>query len=175
MSERSELEGFIQINGITQTDKVAVFVSNYEAIISDARESLGLIRTRLFLHPFNLHMLRNSHSDVMRDGIFYSVSGTSVGAYLYGPLGHPGDGEYDDRPIKRFDLHSQYTAQLLTVRIEGTTEAGTDGFSRDGSRDPLAPWAFKIQFAVPRSDMKRFFGFTDFNYPFFEQLLDGCR
>jgi hypothetical protein len=152
MSERSEFEGFIQINGINQTDKVAVFVSNqYEAIISDARESLGFIKAQLFLHPFHLHMLRNSQSDVMRDGILYSISGTSVGSYLYGPLGHPGDGEYDHRPIKSFDLHSQYTAELLTVRIEGTTEAGASGFSREGSCDPLAPWAFKIQFAIPAS------------------------
>lgn len=174
MPERSELEGFIQINGINQTGKVAVFVSDYEAVISDTREPSGLIKEKLYLHPFNLHMLRNSQSNVMKSGFFYSVSGTSVGSYAQGPLGNPRDCEFNQRPVKRFDIHSQYTAELLTVKIEGTTEAGVHAFPQNQGK-PLPPWAFKIQFAVPRSDMKRFFGFADFNYPAFEQLLDGCR
>ena len=109
----------------------------------------------------------------MKDGFYYSVSGTNVGTYSYGPLGAPGDGEYDSRPIKRFELRCKYSPDELDVHIEGVTEVGVSSFEQNQNK-PLPPWRFRVQFIVPRAEMKKFFGFNDFNYPFFEKALDAC-
>ena len=175
MSDRNEFKGSIRINGAVESDRVSVFFSSHSHEVAiRGVGAQGLLNKTLHLHPFDAFMLRNSKSDVMKAGFYYSISGTHVGAYSYGPLGHPGDGEFDYRPIKQFDVRSRYTAEDLSVQIEGVTESGTSGFSQYRDK-PLPPWEFQVSFIVPRADMKIFFGFTDFNYPFFEEVLDACR
>ncbi|MBC3876036.1 hypothetical protein [Undibacterium flavidum] len=128
---------------------------------------------RLTLHPFGIFMLREFQSEAMKAGFHYSISGTKVGNFSRGPLGHPGDGEYDSRPISKFDVHSKYTKKDLTVKIESVTEVGTSGFQLF-QKKPLPSWNFQVNFVVPRSEMKSFFGIDDFNYAYFESLLDAC-
>jgi len=175
MSDSNEFEGCIQLNGKVQSNRVKVFTTGFEIVISDANGK-GIHTKTLYLHPFNTHMLRSAISADMKNGIYYSIMGTKVGAYNEGPLGHPGDGEYDSRPIKEFMVRSKYTSAALSIEIEGSTEAGTSGFSQYGPqyKNPLPPWKFHVLFRVPRAEMKSFFKFTDFNYPFFEKLLDEC-
>ena len=173
MSEGYEFDGSIEIGGNIDSNRVSVlFTYCNEAVIHGALNQ-GFLKKTLFLQPFDVYMLRIFDSNVMKEGFCYSVSGTKVGAISYGPLGHPGDGEYDYRPIKCFELRCKYSANELQVLVEGITEEGVSGFEQYRNK-PLPPWRFKVYFTVPRADMKKFFGFTDFNYPFFEKALDAC-
>lgn len=172
MSESYEFAGSIEINGNTDGNRVSVFFAYCNEVAIHGAENRGLLKKTLYLQPFDVYMLLKSDGKVMKEGFYYSVSGTKVGAISYGPLGHPGDGEYDYRPIKHFELRCRYSSEELLVLIEGVTEEGVSGFGQ--RHKPLPPWQFNIRFTVSRADMKKFFGFTDFNYPFFEKALDAC-
>lgn len=175
MSNRNEFQGSIQINGVVESRLISIFfVSHSQELLIRGADGSGSPDKRLLLHPFGIFMLREFQSEAMKTGFYYTISGTKVGNFSYGPLGHPGDGEFDSRPIKQFDVRSRYTAEDLTVKIEGVTELGTSGFSQYRDK-PLPSWNFQVNFIVPRAEMQSFFGIDDSNYTYFETLLDGCR
>ena len=105
MSESYEFDGSIEIDGVIESERVSVYFAAHchEAAIHGVG-SAGLLKKTLYLRPFDVWMLREPTRDAMKEGFYYSISGTRIGAYSYGPLGHPGDGEYDLRPIKKFDF-----------------------------------------------------------------------
>lgn len=172
MSHGHEFEGLIEINGAIQSRRVSLFFSGHNVAINGA-PGRELRKDTLHLHPFNVNMLRHPAPETMKSGFHHAIAGTDVGAFISGPLGHPGDGEFDTRQICRFELRVRYTADSLFAKIEGTTESGIAGMP-EISNQPLIPWKFDVSFVVPRSEMKQFFGFNDFNYPFFEAQLDAC-
>lgn len=173
MSAGYEFDGSIEIDGNTDSNRISVFFAYCNEVAIHGAQNRGLLKKTLYLQPFDIYMLRKSDSSVMKEGFHYSISGTKVGAISYGPLGHPGDGEYDHRPIKHFELRCKYSSNELLVLVEGITEEGVSGFEQYRNK-PIPPWRFKVHFIVPRADMKKFFGFKDFNYPFFEKALNAC-
>lgn len=108
MSTSHEFQGTIEIDGRVEHDRVFVcFSSHMSGVQILGTAAGGQSKKTLMLQPFDSFMLRAANSVVMKTGFFYSIAGTDVGAYVDGPLGHPGDGEFDHRPIKRFDVRSR--------------------------------------------------------------------
>ena len=171
--DRFNLRGRLEIDQSLLTEDLSLFFfENHSLSLSDVN-SIGARKT-LHLHPLSRSMLRSASGADMKAGIKYSIAGTNVGALTHGPLGHPGDGEYDYHPIKRFEVLARYTRDLLCVQLEGVTETGRIGFQglSDQSRTPLHARRFNVSFYVPRCDMKSFFGFNEHNFPYFEKALD---
>jgi hypothetical protein len=175
MSEVFEFDGSIEIAGVAQCDRIAMLFSAeaQQAVIWDARLG-GAAKKTLHLLPCSVWMMRGPGPYATKGEFHYAVSGTRVGSYSEGPLGHPGDGEFDSRPISNFELRCKFSPDSLMVEIGGVTEEGISGFEQELS-NPLPPWPFRVRFVVPRAHMKKFFGFKDHNFPYFEESLDECR
>jgi hypothetical protein len=173
IEDRFNLRGRLEIDQSLLTEDLSLFFfENHSLSLSDAN-AIGARKT-LHLHPLSRSMLRSGSGADMRAGIKYSISGTNVGALTHGPVGHPGDGEYDYYPIKRFEVVASFTRDLLYVQLEGVTEIGRSGFQdlSDQSRPPLHSCRFNVSFFVPRGEMKLFFGFGEHDFPYFEKALD---
>ncbi len=169
MSDSYEFDGSIELDGVLESNRVSVFFAYcHEVMINSGGDSRLHNKKTLYLLPFDLFMLRSSDIDSMKNGFYYSISGTHVGSYIDGSIG---DGGYDRRPIKKFTLRCKYSADDLRVEIEGITEQGISDFLHK----PLHPRQFYVRFTVPRADMKKLFGFADSNYRHFEETLDACR
>lgn len=105
----------------------------------------------------------------------YSISGTNVGSFNNGPLGHPADGEFDTWTVTQFSIQATFSRECLAVRIDGTTAQGTSGFYRDGGRylEPLPPKQFNVTFELPRREMKQFFSMNEGHLQNVEEILDS--
>ena len=162
--------GIFQINGQLITDSISVFLTAYEIVLGDAKKNM-FAREKLCLHPVSPKMFSHiADVEKMRSGFFYSITGTDLGAFTYGPLGHPGDGEYDYRPINSFVVSGKFTSSELSVKFEGITLSGRSGISEN--MQPLEPWAFDIEFRVPRSEMVAFLQLQNAEY--FEERVGAC-
>lgn len=157
MSKANEFPGSIEYDEI-YSDQVGVLFGHANTVTIYGTENI--CSKTLYLAPFDVYLLGKSRIEQLKKGFSYSIAGTDVGVILHGPLGHSADNENDRRPIERFDLECKYSAGELVVLVEGKTEEGTSGFEQ--FRDhALNPWKFKVQFNVPRAEMKRFFGIVD--------------
>ena len=162
--------GIFRINGKLIADSINVFLTDYEIVLSDANKNI-CARESLSLHPVSPKMFSHiGNVERMRSGFSYSISGTDVGAFTYGPLGHPGDGEFDYRPLNSFVVSGKFTSTELSVKLEGITLTGRSGFSKN--KHALTPWAFDIEFRVPRSEMAEFLQLQNGKY--FEERVDAC-
>lgn len=169
-----QYQGTIDIDGVVRSERVVLYFSATcsDVVIGDLRSPTGY-REQRNLRPFGIYMLSAHDSAVMKAGIAYTIAGTQVGSYVSGPLGNLGDGEYDIRPISRFDVLTKYTAKQLSVEIWGATDIGYGGMG-DGQSRTLKPWSFRIVFIVPSADMQRFFGIQNHNMAHFESLVRAC-
>ena len=134
-------------------------------------------RSTLFVHPFTRQMITRWDSAHMRAGVDYNFSGTDVGFWNSGPLGHPGDGEFENRHFTSVAIHVTYSPTNIVVSLRGDTEQGVALFKGQIDPDnssPLTAWKFEVEFSLPRSAMKMFFAMGDAFYASFEQCLDQC-
>jgi hypothetical protein len=169
-------QGTIRINGAVECNLLDVFIGDYEIIVTGAEPQLSR-RARLMLHPFDVQMFsRESNVAAMESGFFYSIRGTKVGAYVYGPLGNPADGENEYRPITEFTVRARFTRTDLTIEIDGKTEQGYGGSANStGRQAPLHPWRFQVSFAVPREQMMSFLKIPQSTFKYFEARLNQCK
>lgn len=134
-------------------------------------------RTKLFVRPFTPQMITRWDSTHMKAGVDYSCSGTDVGFWNRGPLGHPGDGEFESRHFTSIAIHIAFSPAEIVVTLRGSTEEGCSLFK--GQPDPtntapLPIWKFDVEFSLPRTAMKDFFAIGNSYYASFEQCLDQC-
>jgi hypothetical protein len=172
MNSSGTFLGRYRINDRVLTDMVGVFLTDYEVSLRDAKKTMFAAES-LHLHPVSPKMFSYiGNVEQMRQGVSYSISGTNLGAFTYGPLGHPGDGEYDHRPVGNFIVKAKFTRKELFISFEGITDVGRSGF-RDRP-EPLEPWQFEIRFVVPRSEMVAFLQIDPSPSKYFNERVDAC-
>jgi hypothetical protein len=161
-----KFEGQYTLNGEMHSDavKVTIFDSGTISILpimSIESDFAGIARSRrkvLEFMPFNKDMILTQTPEEMKKGFFYEIAGTKVGSIHQGPLGHPGDGEFYDWPIRKIRTDIQYSCDSIITQITGVTEYGS------GIRihtDQLNPIEFFLEFEIPREKMQSFFQYND--------------
>lgn len=157
MNCKGEFSGLIMINGKVEAETVSVFLTEETFVARKGGDSL-FSRKELAVSPFNRYMLFTQDPSKISSGFFYEISGTKVGGYSEGPLGHPGDGEFDYRLLRSFRLEVKYSAVGITAALSGKTEVGTSPFN---NKLALDPWEFVVEFDIPKTSMQKFFQFSD--------------
>jgi len=157
MAYTGEFPGKILINGELVADNLSIYLTEETLILSKAGARSP--KKEIYLSPFNKFMVFTQTPAKLKEPFFYEVTGTSVGSIAVGPIGHPGDGEYDIRPMKSFRLDVRYLSDQIEVAISGKTSVGTDGFDANKT---LEPWDFSAQFSIAKSQIPEFFKLTDF-------------
>ena len=132
MSSRT-YEGSFAANGVVHGSTVEWFVAgNMETCLSSGRHCVTL-------KPLGPAMLHLPYGDVgprvlLSNGGFaplsrhWAINASRAGGYSHGPLGHPGDGEFDYWPISGFRLETTYTSDHLRAELTLTTDAGRSAF-----------------------------------------------
>ena len=134
-------------------------------------------RSKLFVRPFTPQMITRWDSAHMKAGVNYSISGTDVGFWSLGPLGHPGDGEFESRHLASIAIHIAFSPTEIVVTLRGATDEGCPLFKGQpdtANTGPLPIWEFDVEFSLPRSSMKDFFAIGSSYYASFERCLDQC-
>ncbi|KRB07885.1 hypothetical protein [Lysobacter sp. Root690] len=156
MSRSAEFEGRIVLGMIQHGTAVSAHLTEHELILSKIggqRETLSI-----FLRPFSPSMILDLDPQRITDGVFFEVKGTKVGSITHGPLGHPGDGEFDFRDVTSYRLDMKYFFERINVEIGGATAAGIDCLDGRTWRPPME---FSVRFDIPRQDIAEFFKLTD--------------
>lgn len=165
---KGEFGGLIMINGKVEAETVSVFLNGNSLSVRRGGDS-RVSRKELTVSPFNQYMLFTQDPKKMSGGFFYEISGTRVGGYSEGPLGHPGDGEFDYRPLRSFRLDVKYHASGITTALSGKTDEGTSPYN---DKLVLEPWEFVIRFDIPKTNMQEFFQFGDSVREYVHKLFD---
>jgi len=84
--------------------------------------------------------------------------GDDLGSFNFGPLGHPGDGEYDVYPIKRHKITGIYSQSGLVISIRAKTLKGH--YFCHTAKEKTSPkypeTEIGVQFEVPFSKLTDF-------------------
>ncbi|MFC2974583.1 hypothetical protein ACFOJE_20520 [Azotobacter bryophylli] len=148
-----------------------VFDSEYELRVHKHVECMFRGK-KLIISPFNKRMFLGS---AVEQGYKITMEGNSLGRYLNGPKGHPGDGEYDIYSVCKLSISGVYKRGGLTVTIEASTGAGRDVcfFTGEEYENRFVPVVVKVLFHVPKADLKEFLGFSDNNISGFLARIDA--
>ena len=141
----STFEGSIRFNDLPYANCVTVFAYG-SGVHFGPGDRTGLFARKIGLYPIPATALI-VEPERMRNGFFYSIQGTKVGGCSEGPLGHPGDGEFNVWPIREFSIAAKYTREGLELSASGRTGDGTSG---SGHAQPLEPWTFRVELRIPR-------------------------
>ena len=127
-------------------------------------------RYYLTLDYFTPAVFSRGDDQTMFDGACYLLKGPMVASLNHGPLGHPGDGEYDRWEFSEIAFAFRFTRNTLSVTLEGTSELGLSGAEIQQS---LPKQSTQVAFTVLRPRMKEFLRATDSGWSYFEKRLDG--
>lgn len=86
---------------------------------------------------------------------------TGAGSWSWGPLGHPGDGEFESRPVMPLVAHVNAAPGNLVVTLEGQSEPGRalyKGVPDPEHPDPLPPWYFAVEFSLSKAAVQSLSG-----------------
>ena len=156
MACAAQFEGRIVLDDVLHDTVVSVCLTEHELVLSKAgaqREKLNI-----FLHPFSPSMILDQDPRRMRDGFFFEVKGTKVGSITHGPLGHPGDGEFDFRDMTSYRADITYLFDRIKIEIRGAT---TTGISCLDGHTLLPPMEFSVHFDIPKQRIIEFFKPTE--------------
>lgn len=154
---KGEFDGRITINGKTEMDAVSMLISNGSASFRLRGRQIGPHRD-LHIVPFSKLMFLNLVPERFAEGCYYELRGTEIGSWTYGPLGHPGDGEYEIRRFGMVRLDVRYFVDRIEAVISGKTDPGTSPYDPNAVLDP---WEFSVQFAIPRVGLEKLFGIDE--------------
>ena len=156
-SFRGEFPGELYINeALESPDGVSVFITDTSLHLSRAGYRTG--NKGISFEPFNKRVLLAHKGRSLRESFFYEIAGTQVGNVSQGPLGHPGDGEFNYWPMRKFRVEVKFKAGGIMVSVSGESGAGRDGFDENKA---LAPQYVKANFEIPIDEIKEFFQLTD--------------
>jgi hypothetical protein len=82
---------------------------------------------------------------------------TGMGSWNWGPLGHPGDGEFEVRSVNPLSVQVLASPANIVVTIRGCTEPGRalyKGVPDPERLDPLSPWRFMVEFYLSEEALK---------------------
>ncbi len=166
--------GQIEINDVVQTDRVSVsFSQGYKIHFGDGNASSSR-GNHLCLYPVPERMLLPDTNEAVRTGRTFSLIGNRLGEYETGPQGHPGDGEFDIRPVTSFSMNIEYARNGLNVRVAGATSQGISvcHFAKTIETTGLERWRFRLNLHIPRSAMKDLFVYHNTSPEWVDELLD---
>jgi hypothetical protein len=103
-------------------------------------------------------------------GMHYDLRGPGVASMSHGPLGHPGDAEYDCWTFSRVEFGYRFFRDALRVALRGQSGIGTPGFMDD--TQALPPVEVDIAFVVVRPRLQEFLRGTDPAWSHFQERLD---
>jgi hypothetical protein len=118
----------------------------------------GMFRGKeISLSSFNPDMFLNS---IIKDGVAIFNEGLDLGSYRHGPLGHPGDGEFEIYKIIKTSIFGKYEEDGLDIQIEAQTGRGKDVcfFAKEESDEIHPPLVLLTKFHVPKTEFERFLG-----------------
>jgi hypothetical protein len=144
---------------------LAVFVTEYE--ISLRKHDKGMHRGKsLLVQPFNPKMF---WSGAVEDGYQINMQGSRLGCYTYGPLGHPGDGEFEIYKVLKTSISGKYQKEGLDIEIAVNTSRGKEVcyIAKEESQEKLQPLNVTVRFHVPKEKLKDFLGFNENNGKYF--------
>ncbi len=125
------------------------------------------------LFVFNPSLLIWLNDRSLSDGIKYSISGHKCASVRSGPLGHPGDGEFDHWDIDNIDFEFRYRKMQLHIQLTGTSLRGSGGFSR--AKDDLDPLRFNISFIVENHELQKYLKLSDSIWGSFQDKLASSQ
>lgn len=158
MSLSADFEGTIVVDGIVRSHGVGVFLYDCGLVLSEIPR-VGLCRFKIYLRPFSPSMILTQNADCMKEGLFFEFKGNDVGVVSDGPLGNPGDGEFNSRTIIVFRTTVTYIANLTEVKIDGETTSGVDAYN---ANKVLQAGKFSVHFAIPKERFAKFFQLNEF-------------
>lgn len=151
-----EFEGRIFLDKALHGTGVAVYLTEQELFLS--KIEAPRVKLNISLHPFSPSMILDHDRKRMKDGVFFEIKGSKVGAITHGPLGHPGDGEFDFRDVTSYGADIRYFPDRIRVEISGAT---TTGISCLDASTVLPALEFSVDFDIPRQGIAEFFKLTD--------------
>jgi hypothetical protein len=156
--------GSFQINGASISPEVLSWTQPSYLHTGAANRKLSID-----LHVFNPWLLATLNERSMGEGVRFGITGPDCASILQGPLGHPGDGEYDRWSVERVELSFRYLYRQLHVCLAGRSGRGSGGFSgADGDQEPLG---FKVDLVVPTENLKGYLHLPDSAWDFFREKL----
>lgn len=156
--------GSFAIDGVVHSSTVDwYFAQNMQTCLSSGNHHITVM-------PLGPVMLYFPLGDVGPQGVLsngaiapvtrhWVINASHAGSYTRGPLGHPGDGEFDYWPISSFRLETTYTPDQLRVELTLITGAGRSAFP-DHQPGPLPAKNVVIWFTVQHAQMAEFYDFT---------------
>lgn len=166
------LTGEIVENGsVIVQGALAVYVTEYD--ISMRKHIEGMYRGKtLIVQPFNPKMFLGT---AVESGYQITMQGNRVGLYKNGPIGHPGDGEFELYDVHRASISGKYRKEGLDIEISVNTGRGREVcyVANEESDDKFQALDVKVRFLVPKDRLKEFLGFNDSNIKYFMTQFDA--
>jgi hypothetical protein len=157
-------QGHFTINGRVLAEEVGVGTQ-------DAFMTLGALKERYFftLNFFSPRVFLLGADSQRTKGMRYVLKGPAVASMDHGPLGHPGDGEYDRWECSDVEFTYRFYRNSLRVGICANSELGTPG-SRN-AREVLPVQELRIEFVVLRPRLSEFLRTTESAWTHFQNRL----
>lgn len=173
MVQHGKFLGEMEINGSTEQLILYVFMPDECMSISDVDfHENGKHHRQFLFSPFTRGMFVTHNANDLSRGRYFELSGTSVGTVSEGRSAPYGEGEWDVRNIQTVRLDVAYSQNGMAVTISGITMPGTTvTIPGSSNAKPLSPWQFKIQFDIPRADLKDIFALNDLGSHTLNQVI----
>jgi len=149
-----ECEGYIRINDktVAATSVTLRTVENYVLLV---RDNSVFPRYELFIKFFPVKLLSNPPERT--DGTVLEFQEPNTSNWSYGPLGHPGDGEFEVRRLKSLAMTVTYSSGAAVIFLRGATESGVSlykGIPDQSQTALLPPWNFSVSFLLSEASAK---------------------
>ncbi len=177
--KKQEFTGSVEIDGKVVGNRVSVSLEPENSLYLNVTEQ----RIRMFVYPFTPQMLEK-YGYVVDEGIKCTFSGDHIGFWVYGPTGHPGDGEFENRTITKISMEFLYFCDGVSLCFHGETKRGSStykGITEESTIETLNPWNFEVKFFVPIGELYQFLEVekpltsqNDRNKKFRNQLKDSA-
>jgi len=150
---------------------LTVYVTEYEISLRKHVDGMYCGKT-LLVQPFNPKMFWGAADE---HGYQINMQGNRLGSYTNGPLGHPGDGEYENYDVLKGSISGKYRKEGLDIEIAVNTSRGREVcyIAKEESDDKLQPLTVTVKFLVPKKKLKEFLGFNDNNGKYFMDQFDA--
>jgi hypothetical protein len=159
-------QGSFKINGRVLADDIGVGTQDYFMVV-------GALKERYFfnLQFFSPQVFNLTGDNEKTEGVQYAIKGPKVAYLSHGPLGHPGDGEYDQWAFSEITLTYRFYRGVLKVDVRGESELGLSGFCN--VKQSLPPQVVQLTFSVLRPKLREFLRMTESGWSYFEKRLDA--
>lgn len=157
---RFEFNGDISENGVSITEgTLEIYVNEYEIKLRNYVSGMSCGKT-LTIHPFSARMFSETTFDVKKN-YQINMDGNRLGSYTNGPLGHPGDGEFEIYDVLNVSISGAFRNEMLDIGIRANTSRGKDVcyIAKEESEEKYQALSVTARFLVPKDNLEAFFGF----------------